>query len=125
MRSAAAASSACVALVVVTVLITAAPRLAAQDVAWNEAIRRCWNDASANSSFGCYYTEGKLRGTKSGKQCLEQAVKAARQHDQEGALRWILACQCGVGDAKVKQSLRDHDDEAVQLVVDAYGLFVQ
>lgn len=99
--------------------------IAAQSTSWPEAIRQCWNDAAQNSAFGCYYTEGKLRFSMSGKDCLVEAVKAARQSDREGALRWILACQCGVGDAEVKQAIRDHRDDAVRLVVDTYGPFVQ
>jgi hypothetical protein len=112
--------------VTIVIFAPAVPRrAAAQDIAWPEAIRQCWNDAAANSSLRCLYTEGKLRGTKSGKDCLVEAVKAARQNDHGGALHWILACQCGVGSAQVKQALRDHQNDAVRLVVDTYGPFVQ
>lgn len=98
----------------------------AQSTSWPEAIRNCWNDAAANSSLSCYYTEGKLRLSKSGKDCLVEAVKAARDHnDREGALRWILACQCGVSDGAVKRAIREHSDDAVRLVTDTYGAFVQ
>ena len=125
MLNASARAAACGKLVVAMALLALPGSVAAQNDSWPEAIRRCWNDSAANTSFSCYYTEGKLRGTMSGKDCLVEAVKTARQQNKEGALRWILACQCGMGDAEVKQSLRDHEDEAVQLVLDTYGTFVQ
>lgn len=125
MRGTWAKAVACVVLVVGVALITTRSGTAAQGTPWPEAIRQCWNDATSNSRIACYYTEGKLRGTKSGKDCLVEAVKAGRDNDREGALRWIVACQCGVGDAAVKQALRDHKDEAVRLVIDSYGGFVQ
>jgi hypothetical protein len=107
------------------VLLAPPSRARAQDTPWPESIRQCWNDAAGNSSLRCYYTEGKLRGTMSGKDCLVEAVKAGRQNDRESALRWILACQCGSSDLQLKQALRDHGDDAVRLVIDTYGPFVQ
>ena len=100
-------------------------RAVAQSTDWPEAIRQCWNDATANSSFGCYFTEGKLRLTKSGKDCLAEAVKAERQNNRQSALHWILACQCGLGHGDVKEAIREHGDQAVRLVLDTYGSFVQ
>jgi hypothetical protein len=125
MRGATVVVIACVSLVAVATQFTPRERVDAQSTTWPEAIRQCWNDAVSNSSVRCYYTEGKLRGSKSGKDCLVEAVKAGRQGDREGALRWILACQCGNGDTEVKQALRDHQDDAVRLVIDTYGAFVQ
>ena len=126
MRGATAVILACVSLVAVATQLVPREHVSAQSTTtWPEAIRQCWNDAASNSSVRCYYTEGKLRGTKSGKDCLVEAVKAGRKGDRQGALRWILACQCGTGDGDVKQALRDHEDDAVRLVMDTYGAFVQ
>lgn len=123
MRGALVIASGCVALMGTALWQVPAE---AQSTLWPDAIRNCWNDAAANSALSCYYTEGKLRLAKSGKDCLVEAVKAARdQNDRESALRWILACQCGVGDAEVKQAIRDQRDDAVRLVTDTYGPFVQ
>ena len=125
MRGASAMLVACVSLLAGVVPLGWRSRVVAQSADWPDAIRQCWNDATANSSVGCYFTEGKLRVTKSGKDCLVEAIKAERQNDRHGALHWILACQCGLGDAEVKQAIREHGDAAVRLVVDTYGPFVQ
>ena len=125
MRGASAMLVACVSLLTGLVPVGLASRVVAQSANWPDAIRRCWNDASANSSLGCYFTEGKLRGTMSGKDCLVEAVKAERQSNRHSALHWILACQCGLGDSEVKNAIRAHGDDAVRLVLDTYGSFVQ
>ena len=98
---------------------------AAQSVDWLEAVRQCWNDAEANSSVSCYFTEGKLRGRMSPKDCVAEAIKVSRSGNRESAVRWILACRCGDDGPEIRQAISDHRIEVVRYAVDTYGAFVQ
>jgi len=118
-------TSAGCALVLASLLSPLLPRSGvAQSADWLDAVRQCWNDADQNTRISCFFTEGKLRGRLSGKECIVEAIKAARSQDQEGAIRWILACRCGDDRPDTKQALRDHRNEAVRYAVDTYGAFV-
>jgi hypothetical protein len=112
-----------IALIVAATVCGSVQRAAAVD--WVDALRQCWNDNERNTRITCLFTEGQWRGTRSGRECLIEAVRTARSNDRENALRWILACRCGDGGYETRKAIRDREDDAVRFVVDSYGAFVQ
>ena len=117
------ARPAMLALLVVGVLSTV--DVAAGSADWVDAVRQCWNDNARNTSIGCLFTDGQWRGTRSGRECLMEAVRTARQNDRENAVRWILACRCGDSEQTNRKAIREREDDAVRFVVDSYGAFVR
>ena len=95
---------------------------ALQAADWQTAINECWNDNGRNSHFSCFLSDGVFRMSKSGKECVIEAVRAAQADNSDTALRWLMACQSGNGAAR--DEIRRAGNTAVDYAVDNYRMFV-
>jgi hypothetical protein len=92
---------------------------------WRLAIAECWGDEERTDGIMCFLTNGKLRGAKTRKQCVIEAIHAARAANYASAVRWLQACRCGDETSEAADAIGEADRRAVDYAVEAYGAWVE
>ena len=95
--------------------------------AYHEEVDWIWNDvkSTARGGPGCMkyivkaYPIKILRGSVSGRTCLNNSIESYRKGDQEEALGWILAGQCH--DRLARETLVKHAPKVLEYVLKQYG----
>ena len=86
---------------------------------YQRVIDDCYYDSGPNKSFACYFTQGKLRGRWSPRDCVVEASMVARDGDRVGARQWLKACACG--DSSAQDAIEAAGEAAVDYAVSRYS----
>src|SRR5689334_20460261 len=88
---------------------------------WQKTIDDCFSDNTATKSYGCYFTAGRFRLSRSPHDCVMEAVNSAESGNRSSALSWLAACACG--DDEGQRAVYRAGDPAVSYALDRYGGF--